>query len=182
MKIPVCNVHNATNRGTVCCPGCHGWRCRKHGFYRRKGFHAPNGAVAIPVIIQRYLCLNPQCARKTFSIPPPGVLPYCRFLWANLLAVKHALGTGVSRYHLARYVWHVGRAVIVRAAAALDHMAVWLSEMYRELSDGRTAHGLERMVRFIAVTIGRLELSNRWCRHRYPVRFYQQNRPTQKSV
>lgn len=171
MKIPVCHVPRTSNKDCFRCPGCHSDLYRKHGFYVRMGFHAPNCAVAIPVKVQRYLCLNPQCRRSTFSVLPDGVLRYCRFFWSYLLAIKRALSAGSTPYRLARHVWHVGRGVIVRAADVLKRLEFWVTDLCRELTGGRTVYGLERMVRRATGILGRQELVQRWYRHRYPLRF-----------
>ena len=170
MKIPVCHVHSASNKSRFRCPWCHGDLYRKHGFYVRKGFHAPNCAAAIPVKVQRHLCLNPQCRRCTFSILPDGVLCYCRFFWPYLLALNRALREGMTPYRLARHLWHVGRRVILRAAALLKSLEHWMAALYQELTDGRIASGLDGMMRFIADAIGWSEFERRWYRHRYPRR------------
>jgi len=115
--------------------------------------------------------VNPQCRRCTFSVLPPLVLRYCRFLWPDLLAVKDALDAGTSAYRLARTVWHVGRRVIVRAAVLLTHMGWWVEALHREMRDGRPARALRSMVKRVACRLGRGELTDRWYRHRYPLRF-----------
>lgn len=154
----------------VACPGC-GWpSCRRHGCYVRKGFHAPNRAMAIPIKVPRYRCCNPDCARRTFSILPPFVMPYCRFYWFYLLALRDSWAGGKTSYHLARHVWHVGRVVIVRAIALLRQVGAWIEELHRELTDGWPTRQLARMVKFITAKLGRIELVRRWYHHRYPLR------------
>ena len=154
----------------VVCPVCRHSRCRRHGTYVRRGFHAPNHAAARPVRVLRYRCLNPDCRRRTFSILPPFVLPYCRFHWSSLRALRLSLSRGVSIRHLARHVWHVTRAVIVRAAALLAQVDHWVEGLHREVSDGQPGEGLERMVKTIIAKIGYPELVFRWYRHRYFLR------------
>lgn len=171
MKIPVCHVHSTSNKGRFRCPGCHCIHFRKHGFYVRKGFHAPNCAVAIPVMVQRYLCLNPQCRRCTFSVLPSLALRYCRFFLPYLLALNRALREGMTPYRLACHVWHVGRAVIVRASALINELTHWVRGQYQELTESRSAGILERMVERVTDTMGRFEFAQRWYRHRYPRRF-----------
>ena len=170
MNIPNCPARRAN--GLVSCPGCHLCQCRKHGFYLRKGFHAKNGAVAIPVWIPRYRCLNPECPRCTFSILPPMVMRYCRFFWPCLLTLSGNLDAGVSPSHLSEQVWHVGRGVILRAAALMDRLGPWVERLHREITDGKPMRRLELMVKIIAAKLGRPELVERWYRHRYPSRFY----------
>ena len=171
MNIPVCHVHSASNTCRFRCPGCHCFLYRKHGFYVRKGFHAPNCAVAIPVKVQRFLCCNPQCRRCTFSVLPALVLRYCRFFWPYLLAIKRDMCAGSTPYRLARHVWHVGRRVIVRAAALLRNLMPWVSGLYQELTGGRVGDSVEAIVECVTDEIGLFEFAQRWYRHRYPLRF-----------
>jgi hypothetical protein len=93
---------------------------------------------------------------------------YCRFLWPDLLAVKRSLAAGISAYRLARYVWRVGRRVIVRAAALLEEVNVWMTRLYRELSDGGAQRDLGLMVKLATHKLGRVELVSRWYVHHYP--------------
>jgi hypothetical protein len=131
--------------------------------------------VAIPVIVPRYRCLNPECPRNTFSVLPPLVLRYNRFFWPCLLAVKMYLDQGVTPYHLARYTWMVGRRVIVRAAAYLKHLEKWIRAIYREATDAEWHGELEYMVKVTTRKIGLIELVDRWYRHRYSRRFWMTN-------
>jgi hypothetical protein len=126
--------------------------------------------MAIPMKVPRYRCLNPDCARRTFSILPPFVMPYCRFYWFYLLALRDCLAGGKTPYHLALHVWHVGRGVIVRAAAQLRHVGAWAEELHREITHGRPVCDLARMVKVITAKLGRVELVRRWYHHRYPLR------------
>ena len=93
---------------------------------------------------------------------------YCRSFWSDLLAVKQSLAAGISAYRLARHVWHVGRGVIVRAAALLQDMAVWVAQLHQELTDGAAVRGLGLMVKLATHKLGRVELVERWYRHHYP--------------
>lgn len=92
----------------------------------------------------------------------------CRFFWPHLLAVKRSLAAGISAYRLARYVWQVSRGVIVRAAALLGDVSVWMRRLHRELTDGATPRSLEQMVKHATHTLGRVELVERWYAHHYP--------------
>jgi len=121
--------------------------------------------------VQRFLCLNKECSRCTFSVLPPMVLRYCRFFWPCLLALEQALATGSTPYHQAQHVWHVGWGVIVRARALLNRLTPWVEELHRELTDGGRVRGLGSMVQIITRKLGRIELLDRWYRHRYPLRF-----------
>jgi transposase-like protein len=171
MNITNCRTVNRTDKGKTFCPACHSFRCQRHGCYYRKGFHLPNYAVIEPMKIQRYLCLNPDCPRSTFSILPDNVMRYCRFFWTGLLALKAALDAGVCAKRLAENVWQVGTRVILRAAALLDRLCPWVGGLHQELTCGKPVRELAVMVKVITAKCGRLELSWRWYRHRYPLRF-----------
>jgi hypothetical protein len=99
------------------------------------------------------------------------VLRYCRFFWPSLLAIKKALASGSTPYYLAQHVWYVGRRVIVRAAALLDRLDTWCGQLYQEVTDGAPACELGFMVKIVTRKLGRIELVDRWYRHRYPRRF-----------
>lgn len=159
----------------IICPGCHCTDCRKHGVYTRKGFHQLNISEVIVTPVQRYLCLNPDCLRITFSVLPPMVLRYCRIFYPGLLAIQQALTTGSTPYYLARHVWHVGRRVIIRAAALLDRLDTWVGQLYQEITDGGQVRELGSMVKVIIGKLSRIELIDRWYCHRYPRRFSHKN-------
>lgn len=175
MNIANCHVQSAAGNEKIRCPNCHFAQYRRHGCYTRKGFHAPNHVVVLPVKISRYLCLNPACPRCTFSILPPDVMRYCRFFWTGLLAVKAALAAGAAPKRLAKNVWNVGKKVILRAAALLDCLSPWIAGLHQELTAGRPARELACMVKIITAKLGRCELTWRWYRHRYPLRFSDKN-------
>jgi hypothetical protein len=165
MNILVCPLRHATDTEPVYCPGCHSHYHCKHGVYTRKGFHNRYGLVTITV--QRYRCRNKECPRCTFSVLPPMVLRYCRFCWPCLLLVERASGVK----HSSLSPWEISRGVALRAAAVLTAITSWVSELYREVTDGGAGTNLCRMVKIITWKIGRIELSNRWYRHHYPRRF-----------
>lgn len=175
MKIPYCPAKNIDDQEKIFCPACHGTIYRSHSSYVRKGFHRQNKAWVIEIQVQRYLCLNEDCPRCTFSVLPPMVLPYCRFFWPGLLTLRQALASGSTPYCLARHVWHVGRRVIIRAAALLDRLDAWVGQLYQEISDGGQVRELGSIVKVIIGKISRIELVGRWYRHRYPTRFSHKN-------
>ena len=175
MKIPYCPAKNIADRDKITCPACHCTFCRSHSSYSRKGFHRQSKALVIEIPVQRYLCLNKDCPRCTFSVLPPMVLPYCRFFWPSLLVVRQSLASGSTPYHLAQHVWYVGRGVIVRAAALLNRLDTWVGELYREVTDGIQACELGFMVKNVTRKLGRIEFIDRWYRHRYPRRFPHKN-------
>lgn len=68
------------------CPVCgERYRITRYGHYWRYRFNTTSGRTAV----QRYCCGNPYCFRKTFSIPPPDFLPYCRIPLCILLQIYH---------------------------------------------------------------------------------------------
>lgn len=168
MNILRCPLLHIADTDPVFCPGCHSSRYRKHGGYFRKGFHVSGRTIAVPITIPRYRCLNKECSRCTFSVLPPMVLRYCRFFWPCLLFV---LRTSIIERAPLSAAWNVSRGVAHRTAAVLTAITSWVSGLYREVTDGCAGTNLGRMVKTIVHKIGRVELSNRWYRHRYPRRF-----------
>lgn len=161
MNILVCPLQQPIASEPVFCPGCYSKDFCKHGVYTRKGFHVRGGIVPIPMEVQRYRCLNKECSRCTFSVLPPMTLRYCRFFWPCLLLIGSAPEKGLP----------ISRAVARRTVTALALIRSWVKALYREVTDGDSGSDLGRMVKIIAGKIGRIELSNRWYRHRYPRRF-----------
>jgi len=143
-----------------------------HGTYPRKVFHGCSAhRISIPIRIPRYLCENPECTVCTFSVLPPNVLRYSRFVWPSLFALCKIHADGTTVYRLARHVWNVGRGVIIRAKAYLDQAEAWTIGLHQELCNGSLGHSLERMVKLVVGKIGLIEMVHRWYRHRYPARF-----------
>lgn len=171
MNIRSCPLQSTTFSTTIACPWCHSSHFRGHGSYTRKGFHLRRNDIPIPIRIPRYRCLNPQCPHCTFSIPPSQIMRYCRFFWPCLLALRQELSWGKSLYHLGRYVWRVGWAVMKRAAAQLDRICAWVEALHQELTNGRAPRDLGLMVKISTAKIGAVALVQRWYRHRYPSRF-----------
>jgi hypothetical protein len=172
MKIHFCPLSENNNDVVlVLCPRCHHTHCHSHGSYQRKGFNTRYNAIAIPISVPRYRCLNKECPCCTFSVPPPMVMRYSRFFWPCLLSLQQALSTGSTIYHQARHVWCVGWGVIRRAKGELNVLTSWVERLHRELTDGKPQRDLALMVKIITGKIGRLELIERWYRHRYPLRF-----------
>jgi hypothetical protein len=95
------------------------------------------------------------------------VMRYCRFFWPCLLLVARAFGVESSPLP----AWKISHGVALRVAAVLTAITSWVSELYREVTDGGAGTALGRMVKIIVHKIGRVELSNRWYRHHYPKRF-----------
>ena len=161
MNIHVCPLQQPIAPEPIFCPGCHSKHFCKYGVYTRKGFHVPDGVVAIPIGVQRYRCLNKECSRCTFSVLPPMTLRYCRFFWPCLLLFWKTDEKGLP----------ISRGVAQRTKKSLTLICAWVKSLYREVTDGGSGFDLEHMVRIIVGKIGGTELSNRWYRYRYPRRF-----------
>jgi hypothetical protein len=103
------------------CPLCgERYRITRNGHYWRHRFDTNSGRTAV----QRYCCGNPYCPRKTFSVPPPGLLPYCRIPLCILLQIYHH---HFSDHHTisqcARHldiVWNTVKRALNRMARILD--------------------------------------------------------------
>jgi len=170
MNIIFCPLQRAFKSSKVVCPSCHSDQCTKHGFYERNGFHVLDKIIKIPMRIQRFRCTNPQCKRRTFSVLPPMVLRYCRFLWPCLQRIWNAVSEKLTPYRIAR-LWNVDRAVIVRAAALQLTLHLWVKKLHQEITDGRKSRSLTLMVKVITFKIGLVNLMNRWYCHHFPKRF-----------
>ena len=174
MKITFAHVATSGKRRGIVCSACNFPYCPYHGTYFRKGFHREDPTVVIKIAVLRYRCLNPTCDRQTFSVLPQHVLPYCRFFWPSLLTILHSRAGGMIPSTLAKR-WHVSRCVILRAAALLKQMGKWIVQIQQEVCDGIQRSGFEFMVKMIVGNLGRIELTHRWYRHRYPKRFPDKN-------
>jgi len=93
------------------------------------------------------------------------VLRYCRFFRQCLLTVQ-------STWHAQAPLrkWNISNGVTLRVAGMLKALTSWVEQLYREVTDGGAVRELGRMVKIIVRKIGHVELSNRWYRHRYPLR------------
>ena len=172
MNITYRSLKNTSDHAQITCPRCKTRQVCKHGTYQRKGFHARGRIMSVTRTVKRYRCKNPLCTCCTFSVLPPGTLRYCRFSCPGLIALKEALRAGASPYHLARYVWHVGREVITRAAAQFARLTSFIASLHQELTDGAIAlPDFVLLVNVITEKIGMVELNFRWYRHRYGARF-----------
>ena len=123
--------------GVICCPGCHSTHCYRHGSYIRKGFHSFCRVIGGFTAVPRYRCINSSCRICTFSVLPPMVIRYCRFLWPCLTFLWGKIDSGATPYALSRQ-WSVGRAVIVRARALQASIEQWTGRLYQELTMPRT--------------------------------------------
>jgi hypothetical protein len=174
MKIRNCSKAYLQERAHIFCPRCHQTGCPYLGRYFRKGFHRKNPSDVIVVAVSRYLCLNPACEQRTFSVLPSHVLPYCRFFWPSLLRIMRGLAAGIVPSYLSQ-LWHVSRRVIIRAATLLGRMDMWIGQVHQEVCDGGERGGFEAIVETVLGKLGRVELTNRWYCHYYPGRFMNKN-------
>ena len=178
MKIPFCFLTKPNWPKSITCPTCRSSRSRKHGSYTRTSFHGQQDpAVALPVQIPRYRCLNPECRRCTFSILPEQVLRYCRFCLPSLLIIHLNHSAGMSLYQLIK-IWRIGRGVLKRALAMIDRFIPWICDLYRELFDGQPAQRkpVGVTIRRINLRLGWSEIVECWYRRHYPGRFKTTNR------
>lgn len=89
---PICWIMllllSSKDKKNLCCrcPICgERYRITRNGHYWRYCFDTTSGRIAV----QRYYCGNPHCPRKTFSVLPPGLLPYGRIPLCILLQIYH---------------------------------------------------------------------------------------------
>jgi hypothetical protein len=85
-----------------------------------------------------------------------------------------ALTAGTTQKNLS-HAWYVSKGVIQRAKILLDLLGSWVDELYQELTDSKQIRPLNILVKIITGKLGRLELTHRWYRHRYPRRFIDKN-------
>ena len=103
------------------CPLCNErYRIVRHGHYWRNGVGSTQDRIAV----QRYCCGNPDCPRKTFSILPAALLPYCRIPLCMLLKIyarHHAKGLSVNQCaRLLSIGWNAARRGLTLARRILD--------------------------------------------------------------
>ena len=154
---------------SIKCPYCNNNHCWKHGHYIRKGFHSKppqNGWILRTV--QRFLCLEASC-KHTFSVLPDDVLPYCRFLWKDLLELARLSGLGKTAYHIAIYQWNLPLRTMLRATGIITRVRQWLGQLCRE-----ALHGVAGEFETLATTVLRMHswfvFSRMWFHHIYPCR------------
>lgn len=96
------------------------------------------------------------------------VLRYSRFFWPCILSLERSIGVfgkGVERN------FRISHGVSRRAMNMVPPLTTWVEGLYREVTDGSVVRELGRMVKIIIRKIGLIELSDRWYRYRYPLRF-----------
>jgi hypothetical protein len=104
------------------CPHCHErWRIRGWGHYWR-ACYGPGSNERIAVA--RYECRNPQCPRRTFSVPPHGMLPHVQIPLCVLMAL-YRLHVDQEKplnltAHLLNHSWTTIRRAVALARRLLD--------------------------------------------------------------
>jgi hypothetical protein len=159
------------------CPYCGFGICWCHGRYSRKGFHrGPVRRLVILAWVRRYLCRSPDCGR-TFSMLPPGVLPYQRFFRSDFFTLSGWILAGRSAYSIARdWGLGVGQTVIRRAGERIWQVKAWVEKVAQEEWAAmypilrKTVSGLLRFMDWPSFT-------GRWFRAVYPRRAFPEATP-----
>jgi len=143
--------------------------CSKHGRYFRKWFYQtgsdlPSG----PESVQRYKCRCPKC-KRTFSVLPENVLPYCHFHLDSLVSISRDLIEGKSCYRIARTVWMVSLRVLLRVVELIRSVTPLLEVFCREVSGAITA-GFQDLVVKICEKVCWRDFTRRWFHNVYPCR------------
>jgi hypothetical protein len=165
MKIPY--SHPVRKICKIFCPHCHSTRFHRHGSYTRYWFHMMQWGTDQTRKVQRYLCRNKSCPRKTFTVQSPDALPYCRFLFRDLLAVDNALRSGKSVYFVSRTT-HLRRSVVRRARRLLQRTRDFLQALCRE-SDvyDCTVLELSKLIETVQIRYCWIECRALWYRYIY---------------
>jgi hypothetical protein len=67
--------------------------------------------------------------------------------------------------------FRISHGVSRRVLNMVPQLISWVEGLHREVTDGCAVRELGRMVKIIIFKIGHIELTNRWYRYRYPLRF-----------
>lgn len=154
---------------SINCPYCNNNRCWKHGHYIRKGFHskAPENGWILRTI-QRFICCEVSC-KHTFSVLPDDVLPYCRFLWKDLLEISRSLYRGETAYHIARYHWNLPLRIILHTKGIITRVHQWLAQLCRQTLHA-AARGFETLATTVLTMHSWFVFCRMWFHHIYPSR------------
>lgn len=143
--------------------------CSKHSKYFRKWFYQTESDLpSEPETVQRYKCGNPMC-KRTFSILPENVLPYCHFHLDSLLSISRNLTEGKSRYWLAKNVWKISLRVLLRVDVLIRSVTPLLEAFYREVT-GVVTSGFQELVVKIREKVCWRDFTRRWFHGVYPCR------------
>lgn len=105
----------------IFCPECGERRMWiKHGFYYRYLFDGGEQTA-----VQRYLCQNPECPRRTFSILPYPFLRIVRLPMCMLILLLDCFTRGETIASLSRTLGK-GKGVVRRAIATASKLRPWI--------------------------------------------------------
>jgi len=99
---------------TIRCPDCGSTHIvRKSRKGRQKKYYDAQGELQ-EVIVYRYYCRNPECARGSFTHFPPGLVPYSRHRLEVHLLAWQAYAWGYSTYRRVGQALHVSEMTVYR--------------------------------------------------------------------
>ena len=170
MPLPNKILNDTSSLPILKCKYCNDTHCWKHGCYIRTGFHKKHSVIydtRWPV--QRYKCCNPQC-RRTFSILPSGIVPYCRFSWKDLLEIASLLLSGTTVYTIAHTIWGLPYRILSRSKQLVHRLKEWFIQLCHEslLPNPET---FEQAALFCTQQYPWYTLTNMWDFQIYPCRF-----------
>ena len=109
--------------GPIACPACGSTDVgRKSGKGRSKRFYDAQGQLQ-EVMVYRYYCRNPDCARGSFTHLPPGLVPYSRHRLEVHLLAWQAYAWGHSTYR------RVGQALQVSEMTVYRWVSAWGTQL-----------------------------------------------------
>jgi hypothetical protein len=117
------------------------------------------------------LCQNPYCSRRTFSVLPQEVMPYCRFLWPDMVKVSKAITEGKSYYYIAHNLFSTAIANCVRLGNILSCLTSWINTLCQEHDDYNHISGLKSGVNILMKHYSWTQLKHMWSRFFYPKTF-----------
>jgi hypothetical protein len=117
---------------------------------------------------KRYICRDPPC-KRTFSVLPEEVLPYCRFFLGDLLNLAQTLAEGWSAYWIAKHQWELSLRVILRGGLLIQKAELWLEDVCRKTALSFGAD-LQSLVELALKTFSWFGFTQRWFQHLYPCR------------
>ncbi|MFJ4880756.1 transposase family protein [Streptomyces sp. NPDC088745] len=127
----VVRVEARTTAGGTACPGCGCWSRRMHGSYLRFPRDLPTAGkpVVVSLRVQRFVCAQAACPRKTFAEQVPGLTR--RFgrrterLRSALVAVALALAGRAGARMTDIFQIPVSRKTLLRLIASLQLHPAW---------------------------------------------------------
>lgn len=168
-KIPTDVSGSKGNFSSLSCPFCGFSRCWKHGTYFRKWFYLPGCSPAPgPEMVQRYICQCPSC-KRTFSVLPDDVLPYCHFDLNGLLSISQDLAAGKSCYRIAQSGLGLSLRVMGNAATLIKKTTLWMEALCREVS-GSVESDFQSLIKTVREKFSWVDFTRRWFHALYPSR------------